>query len=125
MTFTPAPTPLNPQQQGNQNFLNVCEWNDCLSLAANVAQSYSLTTLKTNAALKSPKVFLVFAADGPFWANFHGTAAIPSGAVTNGTASEYSPNQRFVELDDPENTETAISFIAPAATNISIQVFIP
>ena len=118
MTYAPIVTPMNVEQQGAENFPVVAGWVDAMHLAANTAASYTIATLITNAALKGKNVFLVFSADGPFWANFHGTAAVPGGNVTNGTASEFSPAQRYVD-----QTVTAISFIATAPTNISIQVY--
>ena len=90
-----------------------------MNLSANTAASYTIATLLAACAIKGPTVFLVFGADGPFWANFHGVAAIPSGNVTNGTGSEFSPNQRYID-----ESVTAISFIAAATTNISIQVYL-
>lgn len=125
MSFTPQVTPLNVQKQGANNFPSVAQWNDAIVLAANTASSYSLTTLLTNSGIKTKKVFLVFASDAPFWANFHATAVIPTGALVDGSAPEFLPNQRYVDTDDVNNPITAISFIATQITRIAIQVFMP
>lgn len=124
--LTPSVNQLNPQQQGGLAFLNAARWVDSVVLAANTAQAYSLTTLKTNAALKQSNVFLIFSSDGPFWANFNnGTAAIPASSSqgsTDGAGSEFSPNQRYIDTVAGENQ---ISFIAAATTHISVSVYVP
>lgn len=122
MTIAPIVKEMNVLQQGGHLFDYPSLWNDEKHLSANTASAYSVTTMRTNAGLKAGQpVFLVFAADGPFWANFSGNAAaIPSADITDGSGSEFSPAQRYVDA-----TITSISFIAVAGTNVSIQVFRP
>lgn len=76
------------------------------SLAASTAESFTVPT--------SPRArFVLFSANGDFYANFTGTAAIP-GDVTDGTAAELNPAMRFIPNDC-----TAISVIAPDATVVT------
>jgi hypothetical protein len=117
----PIVTNLNVMQQGALNFPSEALWVDNVHLAANAAKAYSIATLLANSGITEKNVFLVFSADGPFWANFQGgTAAIPSGDVLTGASAEFSPNQRYIDLNC-----RSISFIAAAATNVSIQVYQP
>lgn len=118
---TPAVSKLNTMQQGDQAFPWVARWIDNLVLAANTAKTYSLTTLRSNAGLPAGQpLFLIFAADGSFWTDYNGTAAIPSGDVTDGSGSEFGPNQRYFD-----KSVTSISLISAAGCNLSIQVFAP
>lgn len=123
MAFVPQVLPMNVQLQGAENFPTVSQWNDVVHCPANTAESYSISTLLTQSRIKGTKLFVIFSADGPFWANFHGTAAIPSSSTTDGSAPEFSPNQRFIDTNDPLNPITAISFIAAATTNVVLQVY--
>lgn len=107
-------------QQGGLAFPYASNWNDIVQ-ASNTPVTYDVAALRTAAGLPAGQsLFLIFSADAPFWANFYGTAALPSAGVTNGTASEFAPNQRYID-----STVTAISFIAANNANISIQVFRP
>lgn len=120
MPYTPKTTHLNVMQQGADSFLWPSGWNDVVQSSA-VAKSYDVTAARTAMGLTAGQaLFVIFAADGPFWANFHDTAAIPSGDVANGSASEYSPNHRLVD-----KTITTISFISPASANVGLSFFIP
>ena len=123
MSFTPQVIPMNIQKQGAENFPPVAQWIDSMHLAANSAASYTIATLVTNAALKGKKIFIIFSADAPFWVNFNGTAAIPTTNKTDGTSAQFSPNQRYVDTNDPLNPITAISFIAAQVTNISLEIY--
>lgn len=121
---TPQVRAMNIQKQGAEAFPTPAGWVDDLVLAANTAKSYDVAALRVAAGLKAGQpLFLVFASDGPFWANFNGTtAAVPSGDITDGSGPEYSPNQRYY---DNVEANTTISFIATATTHISIQVSKP
>lgn len=44
--------------------------------------------------------FVLFHADGPFWARFGGTATVPDGDILDGTAPEPSPAARMVTGGD-------------------------
>lgn len=121
-TYLAQVTPMNIQLQGAENFPNVPGWIDSMTLAANTAASYSLATLRTNAALKQKNIFVILAADGPFWMNPNGTAAIPSTNETDGGASIYCPTQFYV---DTVEGIANLSFIAAATTHISISVYEP
>lgn len=122
MTFTPAAKEMQVLQQGGGIFTPASAWTDAVVLTANTAHTYSLTALRTALGYSATQaLFLIISADGPFWTNFqNAAAAIPSGNVTTGTASEFCPNQRLID-----GSLTQISFIAAAAQNISIQVFRP
>lgn len=121
---TPQVRNMVVMQQGGMAFPNVAAWTDDLVLAANTAKTYDLAALRVAAGLKvGQPMFLIFASDGPFWANFNGTtAAVPAADILTGAGPEYSPNQRYVDNVEANST---ISFIATATTHISIQVFKP
>lgn len=120
MTYSPVVTEMVVVQQGGLAFPTVSGWNDAVQSSSS-ATSYDLGAARTAMGLAATEsLFIVFAADGPFWANFHGTAAIPSGNTTNGTASEYTPNQRYID-----GGITAISLVSAAAQNISMQFYRP
>lgn len=117
----PQITSLVAQQQGGLVFTSPSKWIDNVALVEDTEQSYNLTAARAAMGLVAGQpLFVIFSADGPFWANFHGAAAIPSGDTTNGSSSEFTPNQRY--LDD---TVTAIGLIAAANQNVSIQFYIP
>lgn len=125
--MTASVTIMNVVQQGGQTFPTVCNWVDSIALAANTAASYNVDTLRTNAGLntnepsgtKAP-MFIIFSADGPFYANFFATAVIPTTNTTNGSSAEFSPNQRYID-----GSITAISFIASATTKITLSIYRP
>lgn len=118
---TPKVSKLTCMQQGDQAFPWVARWIDNLVLAANTAKTYNIAALRTAAGLTATQaIFIIFAADATFWADYNGTAAVPSGDVTDGSGSELGPNQRYID-----ETVTAISLISAPGCNISIQVFAP
>ena len=77
-------------------------------LAANTAAS-SIVPAGAN--------LVVFGATGVFYAKIGGTAAIPSVAITNGSGSDLNPGGYVVSPGD------VISFIAPAATVITLSYY--
>ena len=113
---------LNVMQQGAENFPWVSQWVDALVLSANTAASYNVTAACTAMGLPAgTALFLSIAADGPYWANFTGgTAAVPGSNITNGTGSEYQPNQRYID-----ESITAISFISTPGANVSLAFYRP
>lgn len=121
MAFTPNVTELNVQQQGGVVFPGVSGWNDVVVTTANTAASYNLAAARTAMGLLAGQpLFVVFSADGPFWANFNAAAAIPATSNTDGRASEFSPNQRYLD-----GNITAIGLISVAGQKISMQFFRP
>lgn len=120
MSFTPAILPLVVMQEGGNVFPCVAGWIDSVKSTSSVA-TYNVAAARTAMGLASTAaLFVIFAADGPFWANFRNTAVIPTGATADGSASEYSPNQRYLD-----STITSISLISPASQLISLQFFRP
>ena len=61
--------------------------------------------------------FVLFSADGDFYAKPNGAAAVPSGDITDGTASEICPNHW--NLDNV----TSIGLIAPAARKVTLSFY--
>ena len=116
MSFTPAVLPFTAQQQGNQNFPYPASWIDIVQ-SSSTATAYNLTTMRSNAGLVAGQpVFVIFSADGPFWVNFNNTAVIPVANKTDGSGSEFSPNQRYLD-----KTITTISIVSAANVNVSMQ----
>ncbi len=108
-------------QQGGETFIPTSNWNDAVKLSAGSHKEYDVTAMRAAANLNAGQpVFIIFSADGPFWVNFAGNAAIPSGDVTNGSASEFSPNARYIDA-----SVTSISFVSAADQLVSLQVFRP
>ena len=118
---------MNVVEQGGRAFVDLEGWTDVLQLSANTAASYNLATVRTNMGLPAgAPLFVIFGADGPFYMNAFATAALPSGNTTNGTASPYTPNQRYIGGIAPDCTAiTALSFIASASTNVTMSFYKP
>lgn len=113
--------PMQVIQQGGETFIPVSTWNDALQLSAGTHKEYDVAAMRVAAGLAvGQAVFCIFSCDGPFWTNFAGTAAIPSGDIVNGTASEFAPNARYLD-----STVTSISFIAANDQKLSLQLFRP
>lgn len=120
MPYTPVVKQMQVLQAGGEVFPPVCGWIDVLQ-STSVHAEYDLAAARTAMGLGATEsLFVIFAADGPFWANFNANAAIPSGNTANGSASEFSPNQRYLD-----QRITAISFVSVAAQNISMQFYRP
>lgn len=59
--------------------------------------------------------YVLFSADGNFYANYTTTATVPGDtAITDATASELNPAMRYIK------GVTTISLIAPSATNVTL-----
>ena len=78
---------------------------DAMVLAAGVAETYTLP---------SGCRYVMFSADGDFYARYAGTAAVPTTEVTDGTGAELNPAVRYV------GDQTTISVIASATTIVTI-----
>jgi len=76
-----------------------------------VADTNKAVTVPTGAR------YAVFAANADIWVNVGGTAAIPSGDVTNGTGSEFNPVVRWIE------GESTIGVISAGAAKVSITFY--
>lgn len=119
MTYTPVVNEINVQQAGANNFLYPAGWCDVIQVHAHV--EYDLTAARTAMGLKAGQpLHVIFAADGPFWANFHANAAIPSGNTTDGSGSVFSPTTRYLD-----SSITTISLVSSAAQNVSMEFFRP
>jgi hypothetical protein len=126
MTWSPAVKQLAIKSQGRPAaFADGPEWTDVVYLPANSAETYNLTTLRTNANLQAgDPVFIIFAADGPFWIHYHGEvdpAAIPgasSQGSSDGAAPDFNPSQGYFN-----GNSTQFSLIAPATTRVVLKVY--
>ena len=81
---------------------------DARVLAANVAETYTLTTGAQRC---------LFSADGNFYARPNATAAVPAADVSDGTASELNPTSWYV------GNLTTIGLISTAATVVTISCY--
>jgi hypothetical protein len=88
--------------------LNFPGWIDHLVLVADTAQDYTIPTGARNINIIST---------GDFWVRAEGAAAIPTGAVTNGSGSLLNPGIISVV------GITTLSFIAAADCKIAIAVY--
>lgn len=120
MTFTPAVREMQVVEQGGDIFTYPANWVDVIQSSPTHAE-YDLTAARSAMGLQPGQpIFVVFSADGPFWANFNANAALPSGNTTDGSSSEYCPNQRYLD-----KSFTKISVISVANQNISMQFYRP
>lgn len=120
MSYTPSVNPMQVIEQGGHIFTYPAGWVDTIQSSSTHAE-YDLSAARTAMGLAAGQpLFCIFSADGPFWANFNANAAIPSGNTTDGSSSEFSPNQRYLD-----HTVTKISVISANAQNISMQFYRP
>lgn len=88
-----------------------------------VAKTYRVDVALTAAAAKSVSVptgaskVVFFSRGYEFYANYEGTAQVPSGDVTNGTAPDWCPKVR--DLADVAQ----ISLIAPVSCRVQLAFF--
>ena len=88
------------------------DYIDCRVLAATTAERHTIP---------SGARYVIFAADGTFYARFGDssvTAAIPAADVTDGTGSMINPEAREIP-----SAVTHISLIASAATVVTLAFF--
>jgi hypothetical protein len=88
--------------------LTLSDHIDARVLAVSAAESH---TIPTGAR------YVMFSANGDFYANFAGTAAIPTADVTDGTASILNPQLRTI------GAATTISLISPAACIVTMEFY--
>ncbi|MGB3988659.1 MAG: hypothetical protein WBK67_03160 [Minisyncoccales bacterium] len=86
----------------------VCGYVDARVLGASSAESHTVPAGATK---------VVFSSTGDFYANFTTTAAVPSGDVTDGSASVLNPLARNIY------GVTAISLISPAACVVTMEFY--
>jgi hypothetical protein len=111
---------MNVLQQGGLLFPTVSGWTDVIQTSSSHVE-YDLAAARAAMGLQATEsLFVIFACDGPFWFNAHGNAAIPSGNTVNGTGSEFSPNQRYID-----GSITSLSFVSANAQNLSMQFYRP
>lgn len=125
MPYAPTVNTLNVIERGG--FVDLEGWVDVLQLSANTPASYNLGAVRTNMGLPAgAPLAVVFQADGPFYMNPYGTAAVPSSSTTNGAASLYSPNQRFINgIANDGSAINTLSFVAAATTNVTMSFYKP
>lgn len=120
MTFSPSVQKLNILQQGAESFSWVAKWNDVVKTSASAA-AYDLTAARVAMGIPAGQaLFIVFSADGPFYADFNKTAVLPTTNTVDGSASEFSPRQRLVD-----KTVTSISLISSSAQNVTMSFYRP
>lgn len=90
------------------------DWVDALSLAANTNEYW----FKTDALTASGAAFILFSADGDFYAKKNGPAAIATD-VTDGTASELNPTIWSL------TAVSGIGFIADSTRKVTLTVYKP
>ncbi len=110
ITMAPRVTGLQPVISNDPNGglmigIRRPEWIDAVVLVANVAQVYTIPTGATR---------LLFSADNDFYANYGAAGAVPSIAVTDGSASEMNPELREI------SGVTTVGLISPYATKLTI-----
>ena len=109
---------LNAVQNGSEAFIRPSGWTDIVQSTATHAE-YDLVAARVAMGLPAGfPLLVIFSADGPFWANFFNNAAVPSGNITNGTGSEFSPNQRALGA-----AVSKISLVSANNCNVSMQFF--
>jgi hypothetical protein len=97
----------NLEIRGNDAFaLGAPTYVDNYVLAAGVAQTVTIPSTAT---------FGFFGANGDFYMNNNGAAAVPSVNITDGTGHDLNPSVRYFGKG-----QTTFSLIAPAATIVSI-----
>lgn len=118
---------MNVVEQGGVAYIDLEGWVDVIQLTANTPASYNLATVRTNMGLPAgAPLFVTFGADGQFYLNPYGTAALPASSTTNGSASIYSPNQRYINgIAGDGSAINALSFVAAASTNVTMSFYKP
>jgi hypothetical protein len=97
-------------------------WVDARVLAANTAEAYTLPT-DPGAGGKKGKFFCITSSVGPVYIDFHGTAAAPSGDVTDGTSAILiHPELEPVWIVAPDGA-TVMSVVCGAICIVTFQVF--
>ncbi len=91
---------------------------DSVVLVANTNQSYDLTN-----AIAAGAKFCILSATGDFYAKAGGTATVPSGSTTDGTASELNPSAFDIETANMPSNATTIGFKAAAAVTITLTFY--
>lgn len=109
-----AVNPLYPPGQGkaDRSFARLSPTHtDARVLAANTNETHTVP---------SGARYVVFSADDVFYAKKNGAASVPSGDVTDGSASEMNPGTWYL-VGDPDGSDTAtIGLIAPRATTVTL-----
>ena len=88
---------------------NAPNHTDALVLVANINRTYSVP---------ADARVVIFSATGDFFAKAGGAAAVPTVAVTDGSAAELNPTQWNVE------GVVSIGVIASAATTVTLSVYL-
>jgi hypothetical protein len=94
---------------GDQTFAVPQGYVNTYLLTANVAKAITIPTGSR---------YVLFAATADIWVRIgSGTAAIPSGDTTSGTAAELNPVCRWIE------SETQMSIISPVGAKVSLSYY--
>jgi hypothetical protein len=100
---------MRPGANGEVTFMRGAPFYiDARDLAANTNETHTVP---------AGADFVVFSADGDFYAKPNGAAAVPSGDVTDGSASEL--NSSHWDL----NNVTSIGLIASAARKVTLSFY--
>lgn len=84
----------------------------CLQVNAYILTAGSAKTINIPTGAK----LMLLSCTGDFYTNFQGTASVPSGDVTNGTASELNTRDRWIDgyssfsVVSPEDAKLTVSF---------------
>jgi hypothetical protein len=111
------------RQQGTQipNLSPTARWIDSVSLAAGVAETY---TLPTDSLSSKGEILGISATDGPLYGNFAGTAAVNASDIVNGTASlMFRTDAGASYLLTVPIGATALSLICANACVVTIEVW--
>jgi hypothetical protein len=78
-----------------------------------------LLVASTNKAITVPTdaKFVIFSSTDDIWVRVGGTAVVPSGDTTDGTASELNPSVRYLGSD------TTIGIISESAAKVSLMFY--
>ncbi len=123
MSYTPAVKQLTKLEQAHEPCYWTPGWVDGMALSAATAASYSLTTLRTNAALNAGQpVFVKVTVDSETEINFNNTAAAVTTETDGAGSVLLMPNQppRIFYCD---SLITALSFFSTAGGKVSLEIY--
>jgi hypothetical protein len=100
---------MRPGANGELTFMRGAPFYiDARDLAANTNETHTIP---------AGADFVIFSADGDFYAKPNGAAAVISGDVTDGSGSEFKPSHWSLE------NVTSIGLIAPAARKVTLSFY--
>ena len=100
--------------------INLTQWCDSIDLSSGTAQSYAI---KEDTVGGVGGILRITSNVGPVYINPYAVATVPGATTTNGLSSiMLNPQTRPVVLAIPAGC-TAISFIAPANTIVTVEAW--